>query len=142
MCRLHFLELFLLFQQPSHSKKSQYPMIHESSHDLMNQSQHIDRVVSNFTSKQIANNRIRLKASIDVVRHLSLQAIAFRGRDESSTSTNRGNFLTTLDLMVGYNNDIVEIMAKAPKNATYTSPQIQKKKKIYMLFQSKCEEGN
>ena len=66
-----------------------------------------------------------MKASIDVVRHLALQAIAFRGRDESSTSTNQGNFLTTLDLMVGYNN-IVEIMAKAPKNATYTSPQIQK----------------
>ena len=105
---------------------STHRIAHKACLDLMNQSQHIDRVVSNFTSEQIANNRIRLKASIDVVRHLSLQAIAFRGRDESSTSTNRGNFLTTLDLMVGYNNDIVEIMAKAPKNATYTSPQIQK----------------
>ena len=28
--------------------------------------------------------------------------------------------------MVGYNNNIVKIMEKAPKNATYTSPQIQK----------------
>ena len=28
--------------------------------------------------------------------------------------------------MVGYNNNIVEIMAKASKNVTYTSPQIQK----------------
>ena len=28
--------------------------------------------------------------------------------------------------MVGYNNNIVEIMAKVPKSATYTSPQIQK----------------
>ena len=67
-----------------------------------------------------------MKASIDVVRHLALQAIAFRDRDESSTSTNQGYFLTTLDLMVDYNNNIVEIMAKAPKSATYTSPQIQK----------------
>ncbi|XP_065615886.1 uncharacterized protein LOC112008393 [Quercus suber] len=105
---------------------STHRIAHKVCLDLMNQSQHIDRVVSNFTSEQIANNRIQLKASIDVVRHLSLQAIAFRGRDESSTSTNRGNFLTTLDLMMGYNNNIVEIMAKAPKNATYTSPQIQK----------------
>ena len=105
---------------------STHRIAHKACLDLMNQSQHIDRVVSNFTSEQIANNRVRLKASIDVVRHLALQAIAFRGRDESSTSTNRGNFLTTLDLMVGYNNNIVEIMAKAPKNATYTSPQIQK----------------
>ena len=105
---------------------STHRIAHKACLDLMNQSQHIDRVVNNFTSEQIANNRIRLKASIDVVRHLSLQTIAFRGRDESSTSTNRGNFLITLDLMVGYNNNIVEIMAKAPKNATYTSPQIQK----------------
>nr|XP_023900971.1 zinc finger MYM-type protein 1-like [Quercus suber] len=100
--------------------------IEQNSQTKFQKSQHIDRVVSNFTSKQIANNQVRLKASIDVVRHLALQAIAFRGRDESSTSTNRGNFLTTLDLMVSYNNNIVEIMAKAPKNATYTSPHIQK----------------
>ena len=105
---------------------STYRIAHKACLDLMNQSQHINRVVSNFTLEQIANNRIQLKASINVVRHLSLQAIAFRGQDESSTSTNRGNFLTTLDLMVGYNYNIVEIMAKAPKNATYTSPQIQK----------------
>ena len=33
----------------------------------------------------------------------------------------------TLDLILGYNNNVVEIMRKAPKkNATYTSPQIQK----------------
>ncbi|XP_075669866.1 uncharacterized protein LOC142639594 [Castanea sativa] len=75
----------------------------------------IDRIVGNFTSEQIANNRLRLKASIDVVRHLALQAISFRGQDESSTSTNWRNFLTTLDLMEGYNNNVVEIMAKAPK---------------------------
>ncbi|KAL4639681.1 hypothetical protein ACB092_03G235900 [Castanea dentata] len=105
---------------------STHRFAHKACQDLMNQSQHIDRVVGNFTSEQIVNNRVRLKASIDVVRHLALQAIAFRGRDESSTSTNRGNFLTTLDLMVSYNNNVVEIMAKAPKNATYTSPQIQK----------------
>ena len=101
----------------------------------MNQSQNIDRVVGNFTFEQIANNRLWLKASIDVVQHHALEAISFRGQDESSTSTNQGNFLTTLDLMVGYNNNVVEIMTKAPKNATYTSPWIQKK--LYMLFQPK-----
>ena len=82
--------------------------------------------MGDFTSKQIANNRLWLKASVDVVQHHALQAISFRGQDERSTSTNWGNFLTTLDLMVGYNNNVVEIMANAPKNATYTSPKIQK----------------
>ena len=75
----------------------------------------------------MANNRLWLKASIDIDRHLPLQAISFRGQDESFTSTNRENFLTTLDLILGYNNNVVEIMTNAPKkNATYTSPHIQK----------------
>ena len=56
---------------------SAHRIAHKVCLDLMNQSQHIDRVVSNFTSEQITNNRVRLKASIDVVRHLALQAIAF-----------------------------------------------------------------
>ncbi|KAL4626964.1 hypothetical protein ACB092_05G133700 [Castanea dentata] len=76
---------------------STHRFAHKACQDLMNQSQHIDRVVGNFTSEQIVNNRLY-----------------------------RGNFLKTLDLMVGYNNNVVEIMAKAPKNATYTSPKIQK----------------
>ncbi|KAL4653293.1 hypothetical protein ACB092_01G292400 [Castanea dentata] len=57
---------------------STHRFAHKACQDLMNQSQHIDRVVGNFTSEQIVNNRVRLKASIDVVRHLALQAIAFR----------------------------------------------------------------
>ena len=62
----------------------------------------------------------RFDEPVSTHRHLALQAIAFRDGDESFTSTNQENFLTTLDLMVGYNNNVVEIMAKAPKNATYT----------------------
>ncbi|XP_075669701.1 uncharacterized protein LOC142639396 [Castanea sativa] len=47
--------------------------------DLMNQSQHLQRVVNHFTTEQIANNRLQLKASIFIVRYLAFQAIAFRG---------------------------------------------------------------
>jgi hypothetical protein len=39
-----------------------------------------------LTSKQIANNRLQLKASIDVVRVLAFQNIAFRCQDESVCS--------------------------------------------------------
>ena len=49
--------------------------------DLMNQSQHIQNVLENFNSDQIASNRLRLKASIDVVKVLAFQGLAFRGRD-------------------------------------------------------------
>jgi hypothetical protein len=97
-----------------------------SYEDLKNQSQHIQNVFENFTSEQIANNRLQLKASINVVRVLAFQGVAFRGRDESVDSTNRGNFLEILNLMVSYNEQIAEAIAKAPKNASYTSPMIQK----------------
>ena len=106
----------------------------------MNQSQHRDRVVGNFTSKQIANNRLWLKASIDVVRHLALQAISFRGQDGRATSTNWGNFLATLDLMVGYNNNVVEIMAKTPKKRPPTHHLGFKRNSTCYFNQS--EEGN
>jgi hypothetical protein len=60
-----------------------------SYEDLKNQSQHIQNVFKNLTSEQIANNRLQLKASIEVVRMLAFQGVAFRGRNESVDSTNR-----------------------------------------------------
>ncbi|XP_062158828.1 uncharacterized protein LOC133866325 [Alnus glutinosa] len=109
-----------------------------SYEDLKNQSQHIQNVFENFTSEQIANNRLQLKASIEVVRMLAFQGIAFRGRDESVDSTNRGNFLEILNLIVSYNEQIAEVIAKALKNASYTSPMIQKE--ILHIFSTKVKE--
>jgi hypothetical protein len=103
--------------------------------DLMNQPQHIDKVLNKQCHTEIANNRLQLKVSIDVVRVLALQGIAFRGRDESSTSVNRGNFLEILDVVASYDKKVAEVIAKAPKNATYTSPQIQKE--ILHIFSMK-----
>ncbi|XP_058193532.1 uncharacterized protein LOC131310496 [Rhododendron vialii] len=94
--------------------------------DLMNQSRHIQKVLDNFTSKQIANNRLWLKASIDTVRLFAHQGIAFRGRDESASSMNRGNFLETLNYGMSFSEKMVDLIKNAPKNATYTSPIIQK----------------
>jgi len=109
-----------------------------SYEDLKNQSQHIQNVFENFTSGQIANNRLQLKASIEVVRMLAFQGIAFRGRDESVDSTNCENFLEILNLIVSYNEQIAEVIAKAPKNASYTSPMIQKE--ILHIFSTKVNE--
>ncbi|XP_030923045.1 zinc finger MYM-type protein 1-like [Quercus lobata] len=68
--------------------------------DLMNQSQHLQRVVDHFTTEQIANNRLQLKATIFI---------------------------------------IAEIIEKAPKNATYTSPRIQKE--ILHVFIAKVKKA-
>ena len=56
-----------------------------------------------------------------------MQACAFRGHDESSESFNRGNFVEMLKYTTSINESIAEvILENAPRNAKYTSPDIQK----------------
>uniref|UniRef100_A0A7N2QWZ6 TTF-type domain-containing protein n=1 Tax=Quercus lobata TaxID=97700 RepID=A0A7N2QWZ6_QUELO len=107
--------------------------------DLMNQSQHLQRVVDYFTTEQIANNRLQLKATIFIVRYLAFQAIAFRDRDESFSSLNHGNFHESLSIVTFWNEKVAEIIEKAPKNATYTSPRIQKE--ILHVFSAKVKKA-
>ncbi|KAM6540555.1 hypothetical protein CsatB_005002 [Cannabis sativa] len=94
--------------------------------DLMNQPSHVARRFANFTSQEIAENRLRLKTLIEGIRWLAFQACPFRGHDESKTSINRGNFLELLSFISSYNDKVVEVLDKAPRNATYTSPTTQK----------------
>ncbi|XP_024164107.1 uncharacterized protein LOC112171105 [Rosa chinensis] len=95
--------------------------------DLMKQPQHIQNVVENYTSKQIADNRLRVKTSIEAVRWLAFQGCAFRGHDESVDSINPGNFVKLLELLASYNEKVAEvILQNAPRNASYTLPKIQK----------------
>ena len=105
---------------------------------MKNQSQHIQNIFEKLTSEQIANNQLQLKASVDVVRMLAFQVVTFRGRDESVSSINRRNFLEILGLTIEYNEKLVEETAKAPKNATYTSPTVQKQ--ILHVFSTKVKE--
>jgi hypothetical protein len=62
-----------------------------------------------------------------MLRWLTFQSCPFRGHDESVGSLNIGNFLEMLKLLALYNkedNDVV--LENAPKNAKYTSTDIQK----------------
>jgi hypothetical protein len=81
---------------------------------------------------------LKLKTSIDVVRVLAFQDVAFRGRDESVGSKNCENFLEILDLTVLYNEKVTEVIAKAPKNASYISPMIHKE--ILHIFSTKVKD--
>ncbi|XP_059629645.1 uncharacterized protein LOC132272533 [Cornus florida] len=79
------------------------------------------------TLEQISNNRLRLKTSVNAVRWLTFQAYAFRGHDECPESRNRGNFIEMVKILATYNDDVAKlVLENAPKNAKYTSPQIQK----------------
>ncbi|XP_030974350.1 uncharacterized protein LOC115994366 [Quercus lobata] len=96
-------------------------------------------VVNYFTTEQIANNRLQLKTSIFIVQHLAFQAIAFRGQDESFSSSNRGNFFESLGIVTFWNEKVAKIIEKTPKNATYTSPRIQKE--ILHVFLAKVKKA-
>ena len=49
---------------------------------LKTQSCHIEKVVKRKITQEILNNRLCIKASIDIIRWLTFQACAFRGHDE------------------------------------------------------------
>ncbi|XP_047312578.1 zinc finger MYM-type protein 1-like [Impatiens glandulifera] len=104
--------------------------------DLMKVSGHIDNILNAQSLDEVQKNRLRLKTTIESIRWLSLQACAFRGHDESSSSKNRGNFIEMIKLMGRLNVNIGDIvLKKAPRNATYTSPTIQKE--ILHIFANK-----
>ncbi|XP_074293713.1 uncharacterized protein LOC141620851 [Silene latifolia] len=90
--------------------------------DFLNQGQHIPNVYAKQTPREIANNRLRLANSINALRWLAVQGLAMRGRDESESSSNRGNFLELLKYQASFSTNVV---SNRSKNATYTSPDIQ-----------------
>ncbi|GFY99215.1 hypothetical protein Acr_13g0006160 [Actinidia rufa] len=99
----------------------------KSVEGLSNVARHIDKVISAQSLEEIQKNRLRLKTTIESVRWLSLQACAFGGHDESLDSNNPGNLIVMIKLMEKLNIDIDDVvLEKAPKNAKYTSPMIQK----------------
>ena len=64
---------------------------------------------------------------VDIVRWLTFQACPFRGHDESPDSINQGNFLEMVKLLASYNKEVNDVVLQnAPKNAKYTSPDVQK----------------
>ncbi|XP_073277645.1 uncharacterized protein [Primulina huaijiensis] len=95
--------------------------------NLMNIPRHIDKVINAQSSEEKQKNRLRVTATIESIRWLTLQACAFRGHDESPSSNNRGNFIEMINFIGKMNKSIEDIfLEKAPKNAKYTSPDIQK----------------
>jgi hypothetical protein len=95
--------------------------------NLKNQLCHIEKVVKRQTIQEIQNNRLRIKASIDIVCWLTFQACAFREHHERLELKNRGNFLEMMELLASYNEQIgALVLGNAPQNAKYISHQIQK----------------
>ncbi|XP_075499782.1 uncharacterized protein LOC142538321 [Primulina tabacum] len=106
---------------------SPHTMCERRAENLMRPSQHIDKVMHAQSKEEKEKNRLRLSTSIVVVRWLALQGCAFRGNDESLSSSNRGNFLELVKAFAKMNIEIDEVVLEnAPKNAQYIAPEIQK----------------
>ncbi|XP_060210907.1 uncharacterized protein LOC132637910 [Lycium barbarum] len=70
---------------------------------------------------------VRLSASVDVVRLLITQGLAFRGHDESKSSLSKGSFLQILSWYAKKCDKIRDyVLEHAPQNEQMTSPMIQK----------------
>ena len=54
------------------------------------------------------------------------RGLAFRGHDESQSSSDKGNFLELVQFLGDHNESINEVLQKAPKNCKLTHLDIQK----------------
>lgn len=65
--------------------------------DFKNQKASVSYKVMTHSKESEAKYEIRLTASLDCASYLLMQGHAFRGHDESSSSSNKGNFLEMID---------------------------------------------
>ncbi|XP_076940627.1 uncharacterized protein LOC143609877 [Bidens hawaiensis] len=111
----------------SHLKTSQHINCLVFAENFLNQEAYIETRLLKQTQEEIVKYRLRLIATVDVVRWLRFQACALRGHDESSKSKNRGNLIELLKLLASYNDEIAKVILEdAPYNSKYTSSDIQK----------------
>ena len=85
--------------------------------NFVNPKQSVTYIVRRVGSKQEKEYMIRLTATLDVIRLLLNQGLAFRGHDEISTCSNRGNFLELLYWYSLRNDEVGQVVLKnAPGN--------------------------
>ncbi|XP_058725322.1 uncharacterized protein LOC131596620 [Vicia villosa] len=93
----------------------------------MNQNQHIEVVISKQSEQTRDLYRRRLTASLDCLRYLLKQGLAFRGHGESIESSNQGNFLEMLRWYADKKKKVRRVVLEnAPENLKLNSPTIQK----------------
>ena len=83
----------LLIRHVGKDPNSPHKIAVKCCEDLKNYSQHINKLIEKQMSKELENNRLRLKTLIECARWPAFQACAFGGHDESPDSKNRGYFI-------------------------------------------------
>jgi hypothetical protein len=110
----------------SYWNKKKYVAV-KRCNDLLKPSQSIVFGLNKLSDVAKEEYFIRLSTSINAVKFLLHQGLAFRGHDESKDSKNRGNFLELVKLMAEQNGKIKKVVLRnAPKNHQMVAPEIQK----------------
>ncbi|XP_059441556.1 uncharacterized protein LOC132173901 [Corylus avellana] len=108
---------------------------HNSAHNqarqkceaLLNHKQSIITFFDKQSDQQKMIYRTRLNASVDCIRFLQQQGLAFRGHDESKGSSNQGNFRELLRFLATHNEEIDKVVLEnAHENHQMIAPYIQK----------------
>ena len=85
----------------------------------------ISQIVSEAQQRVIKENRYYIKTVGEILLLTAKQDIAQRGHRENEQSMNKGNFLEILNLVQNHDQAIAKKIKEMPKNAKYTSPEIQ-----------------
>ncbi|CAL2270277.1 unnamed protein product [Prunus armeniaca] len=101
--------------------------VREAATNLMNQNTHIETAVRKHSDQARKAYCTCLNASIKCTKFLLKQGLAFRGHDESVTSSNRRNYLALLQFLADNDDKVREVvMENAPRNLKLLPPCIQK----------------
>jgi hypothetical protein len=98
----------------------------EQCDDFKNQRQSISSKLSSATREAEELYQTRLTSSLECLRFLIGQGMAFRGHDESSSSLNKGNFLEMIDWYKEHNELVRHSFNRGGLNCQMISPKIQK----------------
>lgn len=114
------------FQKHIGGVNSAHNQARERCEDLMNQNQHIEHSFVKQSEQSKIDYETRLLASVDCVRFLLHQGLAFRGHDKSADSSNQGNFRELLKFLADHNEETRKVVLQnAPGNNKLCSHQIQ-----------------
>ncbi|WVZ56099.1 hypothetical protein U9M48_006678 [Paspalum notatum var. saurae] len=95
--------------------------------DFKNQRQSVGRVWSRTSTLREVQYKGRLTVMLGIARFLLLQALAFRGHNESKTSSNKGNFLEMLEWYSKKDPNVAMVTSdNALGNNQMTCPEVQK----------------
>ncbi|XP_072060371.1 uncharacterized protein [Arachis hypogaea] len=92
----------------------------------MRPKQHITAAIEKQSEQAKKNYQIHLTVTIDCIRFLLRQGLAFRGNDETDDSINQGNFLELLNFLAQHNEEIGRALKNAHGILKLIAPSIQK----------------